>query len=210
MRNKHRHTPFETDDFLEETATGRESGDARYATGKEAGPWAASGDYPAEDETYAPEAYDDPFTLPRPGGPRRPRRKMNIGQFFTGSVIERKGFTRLLPVVVFVVVLMLLYIGNGFRVQEKHSRIDQLDNELKRLKTLSATTTAARMSLTRQGRIEELIRQRNIPLTFGKNPVHIIDPRPPGLAPSSATPQPPVSNPAPDESGTNTGADIHE
>ncbi len=109
------------------------------------------------------------------GRPRRRKRGIRIGQFFTGGVLSQDEFTQRLPVIVYVVFLMLLYIANGFHVQHKHSELDRISDELKQLKTQAVTSSAVRMTLTRRSEIERLLRERNIPLSPDGVPPHIIE-----------------------------------
>lgn len=103
------------------------------------------------------------------------RHAISVGQFFTGGILSRDEFTRRLPVVIYVVVLMLLYIANGFHVQQRHSRVDELNRELKKLNTVATTTAVRRMSGSRQGEIEKLIRHFNLPVAITKIPPRIIE-----------------------------------
>lgn len=105
----------------------------------------------------------------------RRKRGVRIGQFFTGSVLSQEEFTRRLPVIVYIVFLMLLYIANGFHIQHKHSRLDQLADELKELKTTSVTSSAVRMTNTRQSEIERLLKEHNLPLLLDGTPPRIIE-----------------------------------
>lgn len=106
---------------------------------------------------------------------RRKRRGIRIGQFFTGGVLSQDEFTQRLPVLVYIVFLMLLYIANGFHIQHKHSELDRITDELKQLKTEAVTTSAMRMTLTRQSEIERLLKERGIPLTREGRPPHLIE-----------------------------------
>lgn len=142
------------------------------------------------DEDAAPEDWREPDAPPSPEElpdaeenapsadgrpPRRTRGGIRIGQFFTGGVLSQDEFTRRLPVLVYVVFLMLLYIANGFHIQHKHSELDRITDELKQLKTQAVTSSAVRMTLTRQSEIERLLRERNIPLTQDGPPPRIIE-----------------------------------
>lgn len=100
---------------------------------------------------------------------------IRIGQFFTGGVLSQDEFTRRLPVIVYGVFLMLLYIANGFHLQHKHSELDRIADELKQLKTEAVTSSAVRMTLTRQSEIERLLRERGIPLVQDGAPSHVIE-----------------------------------
>ncbi|MCC8062213.1 MAG: ABC transporter permease [Rikenellaceae bacterium] len=109
------------------------------------------------------------------GRARRKKRGIRIGQFFTGSVLSHDEFTRRLPVLVYIVFLMLLYIANGFHIQHKHGELDRISDELKQLKTEAVTSSAVRMTLTRQSEIERLLEERGIPLVQDGTPPHIIE-----------------------------------
>lgn len=146
---------------------------------------------PVPDEDTAPEDWREPESAAieaglvpdsetaqtEPGArPRRRKRSgIRIGQFFTGGVLSQEEFTRRLPVIVYIVFLMLLYIANGFHIQHKHSELDRIADELKQLKTEAVTTSAMRMTLTRQSEIERLLKERNIPLTREGKPPHMIE-----------------------------------
>lgn len=107
--------------------------------------------------------------------PVKRKRGIRLGQFFTGGVLDQDEFTRRLPVIVYIVFLMLLYIANGFHIQHKHSRLDQISDELKQLKTVAVTSSAVRMTNTRQSEIERLLREHNIPLSQEGVPPHMIE-----------------------------------
>lgn len=142
-----------------------------------------------DDEDAAPQDWREPDAPPSPeelpdaeenapsadGRRRRRRGGIRIGQFFTGGVLSQDEFTRRLPVLVYVVFLMLLYIANGFHIQHKHSELDRITDELKELKTQAVTSSAVRMTLTRQSEIERLLRERNIALSPDGAPPHIIE-----------------------------------
>ena len=127
---------------------------------------------PAEEETSGDTT--PPAATDEPQPPRR-KRGIRIGQFFTGSVLTQEEFTRRLPVIVYIVLLMLLYIANGFHVQHKHSELDRLTDELKQLKTEAVTSSAVRMTITRQSEVERLLEERNMPLKQGGSPTHLIE-----------------------------------
>lgn len=145
--------------------------------------------YSSEAEETAPEDWREPDAIPEPEsrpdereaagepGERPARRKkgIRIGQFFTGGVLSQDEFTRRLPVIVYVVFLMLLYIANGFRIQHKHSELDRIADELKQLKTEAVTSSAVRMTSTRQSEIERLLREYGIPLVQDGTVLHVIE-----------------------------------
>lgn len=120
-------------------------------------------------------AGNEPQTKTEEETSRRKRRGVRIGQFFTGGVLSHEEFTRRLPVFVYIVFLMLLYIANGFHIQHKHSELDRITDELKQLKTKSVTSSAVRMTLTRQSEIERLLKEHRIPLISDGTRTHKIE-----------------------------------
>lgn len=102
------------------------------------------------------------------------KKRPTIGQYISGNVLSNDDFIRRLPVLGYIGLLMLLYMANGFRVQAKYNRINQLSAQIKELRTTSVTTSAVRMSTSRQSQIEKLIKEHNIPLEYTTAPPKII------------------------------------
>lgn len=133
---------------------------------------------PEEEEVAdAGEEAADTAAQMRPDGRPQARKRggLRIGQFFTGGILTQEEFTRRLPVIVYIVFLMLLYIANGFHIQHKHNELDRIAEELKQLKTRAVTSSAVRMTLTRQSEIERLLREHRIPLVLDHTSPHTID-----------------------------------
>lgn len=143
------------------------------------GDYKEQNDTPEADETFADGASDPQADTtdgePQPTSPKRVRNRLRLGQFLTGGVLSRDEFTNRLPVVVYIFLLMLIYIWNGFRIQQKHNRLDQLASEIKTLNTIAVTTSAVRMSGTRQSEIERLLQKYNIQLIISPTPPTIIE-----------------------------------
>ena len=97
-----------------------------------------------------------------------------LGSYISGNVLANEGFIRRLPVLAFIGLLMLLYMANGFSVQKKHNRVDELTEQIKELRTISITTAEQRMSSTRQTEIEKLLRQKRVPLLHNEESPRII------------------------------------
>ena len=97
-----------------------------------------------------------------------------LGSYISGNILANEGFIRRLPVLAFIGLLMLLYMANGFSVQKKHNKVDELTEQIKELRTISITTAEKRMSLTRQTEVEKLLRQKNIPLIHSQTSPKII------------------------------------
>lgn len=137
-------------------------------------------DEPSPDDWREPEAEgvstveagDDPDEE-RDAEPK-PRRRFRVGNIFTGGFLSDDKFTYRLPVLLYIVALMLLYIANGYHMQGKHNRIDKLTEQLKELKTVAVTASAVRMTMTRQSEIEKLLVKFRIPLAYDDVPPRVI------------------------------------
>lgn len=94
--------------------------------------------------------------------------------WFTGNVVANEGFVRRIPLLVYICVLMLLYMANGFRAQRRHTRADYLTNRIKELRTVSYTTSAIRMTESRQTEVEKRLKERGIELEYNESPPRLI------------------------------------
>lgn len=90
--------------------------------------------------------------------------KATIGQYISGKILTNEAFIRRLPVLAYVGLLMMLYMANSFSVQDKYNRMNDLNIEIKQLRTVSVTTSAVRMAQSRQSEVVKLLLQKNIPL----------------------------------------------
>lgn len=90
--------------------------------------------------------------------------KVTIGQYISGKILTNEAFIRRLPVLAYVGLLMMLYMANSFSVQDKYNRMNDLNIEIKKLRTVSVTTSAVRMAQSRQSEVVKLLLQKNMPL----------------------------------------------
>ncbi len=128
---------------------------------------AASGNGAAEDDTASA---DD---SPKVKGPSWFER--NLAQVLSGSILTRVEVRRMYPYVLFIVVLMFLYIANGYHIQKLHRRHDRLTEQVKELRSRSLTISSIRMTQTRQSEIIKQLEERGIPLEESLTPPKIID-----------------------------------
>jgi|GEM_PF-5253824 len=98
----------------------------------------------------------------------------SLGSYISGNILANEGFIRRLPALAFIGLLMLLYMANGFSVQQKHNRVDQLTEQIKELRTISITTTAVRMESSRRTEVERMLREKNIQLIDSKTSPKVI------------------------------------
>lgn len=107
--------------------------------------------------------------------PQKPvKRRRTLGGIISGSVLTSERFTRRLPIVAFIGLLMLVYMAIGFAVQRRHNYLEKLTREITELRTVSVTTSAMRQQYTRQQHIEQLLVEMNIPLQYNVVPPRVI------------------------------------
>ena len=99
----------------------------------------------------------------------------NLAQVLSGSILTRVEVRRMYPYVLFIVVLMFLYIANGYHIQKLHRRHDRLIEQVKELRSRSLTISSIRMTQTRQSEIIKQLEERGIPLEESLIPPKIID-----------------------------------
>ena len=99
----------------------------------------------------------------------------NLAQVLSGSILTRVEVRRMYPYVLFIVVLMFLYIANGYHIQKLHRRHERLTEQVKELRSRSLTISSIRMTQTRQSEIIKQLEERGIPLEESLIPPKIID-----------------------------------
>ena len=99
----------------------------------------------------------------------------NLAQVLSGSILTRVEVRRMYPYVLFIVVLMFLYIANGYHIQKLHRRHARLTEQVKELRSRSLTISSIRMTQTRQSEIIKQLEERGIPLEESLIPPKIID-----------------------------------
>lgn len=120
------------------------------------------------------EPADEASTEKKP--PRKPSKiERYIRQVLSGSILTQESVRKHYPYMLFMVLLMFLYIANGFHVQKLHRRHDQLSAQVKELRAKSLTIASQRMMATRQSTILEELQNREIPLEELLAPPQVID-----------------------------------
>lgn len=95
---------------------------------------------------------------------KRKNNKPHVGGILSGSILQDAKFVRRLPVFAFIGVCMLVYMAIGFAVQKRYNYLDNLTDEISRLRTISVTTAALRSEATRVTNIEKLLEERGVKL----------------------------------------------
>lgn len=159
--------------------TGRNAADRdtdRAADNEDNDPQQTDSDEELAAESENDAAENDPISAsdsPKIKGPSWFER--NLAQVLSGSILTRVEVRRMYPYVLFIVVLMFLYIANGYHIQKLHRRHDRLTEQVKELRSRSLTISSIRMTQTRQSEIIKQLEERGIPLEESLIPPKIID-----------------------------------
>ncbi len=93
---------------------------------------------------------------------------------FSGSVLVNSQVLRRMPILAFLGFIMLVYMAIGFSAQRSQSELDELNDRLTELRTISITTSAMKQQLTRIENIEALLEEHNIELEISQTPPKVI------------------------------------
>lgn len=96
----------------------------------------------------------------------KPKLNAGLGKFFVsllnGSFLTGKSVTENLPFFLFLALLMMVYIGNGYYSEDKVREINYLGAELKELRSEYITTKSELMFKSKQSEVARAIKAREI------------------------------------------------
>ncbi|NDV68700.1 FtsL-like putative cell division protein [Dysgonomonas sp. 25] len=91
-----------------------------------------------------------------------------------GSVLAEDFVTKNIRFIIVIFVILVFYISNRYSCIEKQSKIESLQRELKDAKYESLTISAKLISVSRETRVNELIKKNELELERTKEPVYKI------------------------------------
>lgn len=103
------------------------------------------------------------------------RLRRNVRGLMSGGLLRRPDVLRKLPYVFFVLLLMLLYIANGYYTQQLNRRYTRLGDEVKELRTHSLSINEMRMTATRQSEIIRRLEAAGIELRESVVPPRVVE-----------------------------------
>jgi len=101
--------------------------------------------------------------------------QQNLKDFFSGKALEKQSIATLLPYVLYIGMLLVLYISNGYKVESSIREKDALEKELKDLRAEYITTKSELMFMSKQTEVEKLVAEqglfkgKNQPIVIKKN-----------------------------------------
>lgn len=102
------------------------------------------------------------------------RKSRSLFTIFLGSYIVGPHTKKMMPYIVFVTVLAILYIVNGFAINAQHRKHSQLTEQVKELRSKSRAINAIKMQEMRRSSILERCQERGIELEESVVPPKIV------------------------------------
>ncbi|MDF1570792.1 MAG: FtsL-like putative cell division protein [Bacteroidales bacterium] len=88
-----------------------------------------------------------------------------------GNVLTQRAVIRQAPFMALLVLLALIMIANRNHAEKLVIRSNALQTEVKELRSQAITTSSELMTVSRQSRVEQLVREKELGLTENKEPL---------------------------------------
>jgi len=88
-----------------------------------------------------------------------------------GNVLTQRAVIRQAPFLAMLVLLALIMIANRNHAEKLVIRSNALQTEVKELRSQAITTSSELMTVSRQSRVEQLVREKELGLTENKEPL---------------------------------------
>lgn len=88
-----------------------------------------------------------------------------------GNVLTQRAVIRQAPFLALLVLLALIMIANRNHAEKLVIRSNGLQTEVKELRSQAITTSSELMTVSRQSRVEQLVREKELGLTENKEPL---------------------------------------
>lgn len=98
-----------------------------------------------------------------------------VKDVISGNVLVRGYLVKHVPYIILLVFLAILYITNRYKNEKIAIEEQQLQEELKNLRSESITTAAELMRISRQSEVVNLVKERGMELEESTTPPKIIE-----------------------------------
>lgn len=88
-----------------------------------------------------------------------------------GNVLTQRAVIRQAPFLALLVLLALIMIANRNHAEKLVIRSNGLQTEVKELRSQAITTSSELMTVSRQSRVEQLVKEKELGLTENKEPL---------------------------------------
>jgi len=94
----------------------------------------------------------------------------NLIGVFNGNILTREDVLKHLPFVLFLTVLALVYIANGYMAESNIRSINRLENELKELRSEDITIKSDLMYQSKQSQVAKILAEKEMGLKESTTP----------------------------------------
>ncbi|MEX0980829.1 MAG: FtsL-like putative cell division protein [Bacteroidales bacterium] len=88
-----------------------------------------------------------------------------------GNVLTQRSVIKQAPFLVLLVIISLFAIANRNHAEKLVIRTNELQSEVKELRSQAITTTSELMMVSRQSRVEQLVKEKGVGLVENKEPL---------------------------------------
>lgn len=118
-------------------------------------------DIPAQTETIEREPTPRETTPPTEIKNKKPRKKgvlaKGLSSVFSGSFLSNEKTLKHLPFFIFLALVALLYIANGYYADDKIREVNRLSNQLKELRSEYISTKSELMFTSKQSEVARAV-----------------------------------------------------
>ena len=98
-------------------------------------------------------------------------KEFSFRSLIDGNVLTQRSVIKQAPFLVLLVIISLFAIANRNHAEKLVIRTNELQSEVKELRSQAITTTSELMMVSRQSRVELLIKEKKIGLVENKEPL---------------------------------------
>ena len=98
-------------------------------------------------------------------------KQFSFRSLIDGNVLTQKFVIRQAPFMAFLVIISLLVIANRNHAEKLVIQSNELQLEVKELRSQSITNSSELMMVSRQSRVEQLVKEKNLELIENKEPL---------------------------------------
>jgi hypothetical protein len=99
------------------------------------------------------------------------QQQFSLRSLIDGNVLTQKSVIRQAPFLALLVVLSLVMIANRNHAEKLVIKANELQSEVKELRSQAITTSSELMMVSRQSRVEQLVREKGMGLEENKEPL---------------------------------------
>ncbi len=98
-------------------------------------------------------------------------KEFSFRSLIDGNVLTQRSVIKQAPFLVLLVIISLFAIANRNHAEKLVIRTNELQSEVKELRSQAITTTSELMMVSRQSRVEQLVKEKGVGLVENKEPM---------------------------------------